>query len=1179
MDTDGTRLGVDFDYGVKDARADVNSKPIDMPYTQVGAFDGGSSLVVYGDIDAKNTLHLYKTDLQVKENSKLSITYNKASKSDSSVMEIGLIFKNASEDSMHTIEVPDSGRQTDGWVTKTLSIDPQYAGEEIAAICLVFQDENGVKDYQMNIGELRLTDGGEHTPAAPTGLDIRAAYDTKEMILEWDLADYDEVDKYNVYANMSDGSKVCMGGVYDGVYYIKNIVSKDVVSMEVTAVGKDGSESEPATVNYSYGDNVSNLKVAESLDAKGLTMQAANAGYLDVRFTKPSVEYKELRLDLKLVDVAEDAAYSMTVGNDADSARFYIPRGQGETYDLFVTTVFADGSESKPVAYRGRLRDVWSKPITEKDVKINKDNTISFISPTSVDWYKIYAYADGAKFYEGTRGVDRIHNGTPLPAGATTVDIVLEDYYGNMSEPLTISIGKYAPSTGKLDETTVPDAALRQALIEQIGSDTITAANAYTGKLDLSGLEIHDVIGLNLVPRASEIDLSGTPIEIISAGAFGFYVQKVDLSNCKQLRIVSPDAFEGTVALREVDITGCSALELLAITDSSVEKLVYGDLEAFPALVRLDISGSRFDLSEGTPERVFVEQIRTQVSDDKSVGVIDPNITNLGPSATLVAGQSNVSASNAAALFDGNKKANATFDIPTVIVMDLGTVQNVTGWTLTNGSLGGFSDFEIFTSIDGVTYEVMSSIQGNEDSEVSVTADAPVQARYVKLHAYDSYGWSTALKEWEIFGNKVVQYPSELIYDSQRPRMLPELDTNIAIQKNDGATINLEQVLSGAIEEAAKAPQTVRGTAMEALAGADFLDPSYELAAEYDTREIHVIEAADRDGNLSHNQVLDASKNNEYTVNYITYDSANLEGETLYTLTVKVAGAETDTSALKAVIAEAEGLDENDYTAESWAAMQAELDNAMDVLANDAATQQAIDDAKDALRAAIDALESKPVEGAPVISGIEDGGFWRAGVRLTADKTVTWTVNGVELPRKGANVALGDAGFYTVFATDAEGRVSNTLTFTIDKERPVLSSEQVVANGMANQDVVVKADEDVRFELDGVAIEGYSQELTVTGSGRHVVKAYDRAGNYSGVFVFTIEQNPPILSTNFFILNGVTRYNVAVTADRRVDYYVNGKLVAENEYRCKFTEPGVYEVKAVDAAGNESKTLKFEIRR
>ncbi|MFQ8601097.1 MAG: discoidin domain-containing protein [Oscillospiraceae bacterium] len=220
-----------------------------------------------------------------------------------------------------------------------------------------------------------------------------------------------------------------------------------------------------------------------------------------------------------------------------------------------------------------------------------------------------------------------------------------------------------------------------------------------------------------------------------------------------------------------------------------------------------------------------------------------------------------------------------------------------------------------------------------------------------------------------------------------------------------------------------------------------------------------------------------------------------------------------------------------------------------------------------------------PIPG-PAIWGAPENGVTRAsGVRLMADKTVTWTVNGVQLERKGANLLLSTEGSYEVYATGDDGGVSETLRFAIDRTGPALSSEQVETNGSTNQDVVLRADEDVRFELDGTAIEGYSRELTVTEPGRHVVRAYDRAGNRSSAFVVTIVKTPPILSTNFYILNGVTRYNVAVTADRRVDYYVNGELVAENEYRCKFLEPGVYEVKAIDAAGNESKTLKFEIRR
>lgn len=225
-------------------------------------------------------------------------------------------------------------------------------------------------------------------------------------------------------------------------------------------------------------------------------------------------------------------------------------------------------------------------------------------------------------------------------------------------------------------------------------------------------------------------------------------------------------------------------------------------------------------------------------------------------------------------------------------------------------------------------------------------------------------------------------------------------------------------------------------------------------------------------------------------------------------------------------------------------------------------------------------LSSQAPLAAPVVSGVENGASTRgSGVRLLADQVVTWTVNGVALDRKGANLLLSTEGGYIVTATAANGAVSEPVGFVIDRTRPALSSEQAAANGMTNQNAMVQASEPAQFELDGVALDGLRSSITVTEPGRHVVRAYDKAGNRSDAFVFTVEKSAPILSTNFYILNGVTRYNVAVTADRRVDYYVNGELVAENEYRCKFLEPGVYEVKAVDAAGNESKTLRFEIRR
>ena len=74
VDTEGTELDVDFDYGSKEIRYSKEGTQIEVPYTQIGAYKGGSSLAVYGYLDAENFLRLYKTDLSVNENTKVSIT-------------------------------------------------------------------------------------------------------------------------------------------------------------------------------------------------------------------------------------------------------------------------------------------------------------------------------------------------------------------------------------------------------------------------------------------------------------------------------------------------------------------------------------------------------------------------------------------------------------------------------------------------------------------------------------------------------------------------------------------------------------------------------------------------------------------------------------------------------------------------------------------------------------------------------------------------------------------------------------------------------------------------------------------------------------------------------------------------------------------------------------------------
>lgn len=70
-----------------------------------------------------------------------------------------------------------------------------------------------------------------------------------------------------------------------------------------------------------------------------------------------------------------------------------------------------------------------------------------------------------------------------------------------------------------------------------------------------------------------------------------------------------------------------------------------------------------------------------------------------------------------------------------------------------------------------------------------------------------------------------------------------------------------------------------------------------------------------------------------------------------------ISAAVTDKSALNALIAEAEALKAGDYTAESWKAFEAALESAETVAADSAAGQSEVDEAKDKLQSAMNALE------------------------------------------------------------------------------------------------------------------------------------------------------------------------------------------------------------------------------
>ncbi|MGZ9585477.1 endo-beta-N-acetylglucosaminidase [Paenibacillus marinisediminis] len=425
IDTEGTRLNVDYDYGTKYSSG--------HDYTSVGGFNGGSSLVVYGDLDAANFVDLYKTKLDIKPSSKLNITYQKPSATDASSVKVGLIFEDDPSNVVY-VDIPSgANKKTNGWEQKNISLSA-YAGRTLAAFGLSFTPENGtIQDYQFNVGEITITDNHLAKPKAPTGLKIDKSFDTSEMYISWDLEDYSKVQKYNVYAKYEDGKKVFLGGTYDDVYYIKDLYNpKGTVEILVTAVGADGREGQPAVVKKDFTNIVN-----------GITTQEKE-GSIALSWKTPNVKHEKVRVDVSS-NYSHDGVQTATLDKGTTSAEIKVPYTDGSAYTARISLLDKKGNVITYTDVTGVLVDNHSD--VYEGVATLKGSYVKLSGPTSDDWWHLYASQNGKPITfkdnraYAIRGVDDLTQ-LKVVGSSGVIEVVLEDFNGNKSEPVQITFGK-----------------------------------------------------------------------------------------------------------------------------------------------------------------------------------------------------------------------------------------------------------------------------------------------------------------------------------------------------------------------------------------------------------------------------------------------------------------------------------------------------------------------------------------------------------------------------------------------------------------------------------------------------------------------------------------------------------------------------------------------------------------
>lgn len=816
-------LELDWDYGPKFYRLNNKTGARDpFSYQQIGAYNGGSSLAVYGDLNGSQVVNLYKTELDVTAGSKLKLTYNKPSVTDDSQMYAVLSLVNGSGVDKVYLPIAGSNAQTTGWKTAELDLSA-YSGRTIAAIGVGFTAGSAVSGYQVNLGRLEVTDGRNYTPATPTGLHLVRRFDyTGEIEIAWNQAAFGDVQNYYVFAQYDDGSQRFVGGGFAGHYYIKNLEdAAHVTGLYLYAVGRDGSLSAPAYLELAdAGEQLSNVRTNTGSNELTVYWQDASGVY----------NTDDVTVELSWWGATGNAPVaSQTVRAGEQTATFNIPQEDGSSYILTLTAT-RGGVELEPVSYFGMITDTYSAPYDGEARKMPtssgaNDGLYLLTTPTASDWK--------AMLVETSAGTERyarfseVHNewgafmgvrAKYIPIKTTGSDFMtvrVEDIYGNVSEPVTFLFQNGRPATGSLGSDMFPDAALAAAVAAQVGT-TYDQLSAFTGTLNLSGTAVADLTGINYLGNMTGLNLTNCT-SLTTVDMTQLPNTKVSVAGCSSLEnLYMPGAKQTSL-----DIRGVNRLHNFDISNSQIDTLTADDASAYTNAFMWNWQGARMDLSSDTPEGRLKDGIAQYFADNDT----------LRPE---VSGEERV-------LLNGENWIDTTVSSSSVSkIFDLGADTLLSRITFVNTYHDDYSYYDYFSltgasvsvSLDGIHYEKVyrldESAQNNDGGysyNVSMPLPDNVYARYVKVDdcysGYDNNYGGFYTSGWMFYG-KSAAIPG-ITYDNQQPAITMDSNVPTLSVVQDGRTYQLLELLADNYGMAA----TKSGKHPSELIGADWVDQSY----------------------------------------------------------------------------------------------------------------------------------------------------------------------------------------------------------------------------------------------------------------------------------------------------------------------------------------------------------------
>ena len=235
-------------------KSDKNTS-FDTYYDFEDAYNGGSSIKVYGDVEAWTTqeLMLYSTKFEAKSDTKIDLT-TKGGEGTSITLNVY-----TDEDYKEKRDIKRiSGLSSDEWTTTTFDLG-ELAGQTIYAISLTFENTyEALEDYKFNIGELTIS-SGKSSLAKPQNFKVLEkailSGTSAEAMLEFDRVD--GAYRYDVYGVDIDGKEFWLNSSSSNMIYLPKLrrspdSTETTQKLRVYSVSQSGELSEAAETVFDW---------------------------------------------------------------------------------------------------------------------------------------------------------------------------------------------------------------------------------------------------------------------------------------------------------------------------------------------------------------------------------------------------------------------------------------------------------------------------------------------------------------------------------------------------------------------------------------------------------------------------------------------------------------------------------------------------------------------------------------------------------------------------------------------------------------------------------------------------------------------------------------------------------------------------------------------------------------